>query len=511
MSTEHQRYSIENQLDTISLYAASHGIEIVRTYVDTAKSGLSLAGRPQFARLLADAQSGVADFQAILVYDVSRWGRFQDTDESAHHEFLCKQAGVPVHYCAEKFENDGFAGNILKVLKRASAAEYVRELSVKTFTGQCRTIHNGFHAAGKPGYGLRRMLVDEHGNPKFVLGPGQQKNIHSERIKLVHGPEHEVAVLRRIFRMFALEHQSKEGIANALNAERVPIEPRGIWTRARVHNILTNENYIGNLIFNRKTQRLGTKSRPNPPETWVRNERVFTAIIDRTLFESAQTIIRQRRKKSDAEMLAALDKLHKTHGRLTTTLMEEIGAIPHRQTYRHRFGSLAHAFELIGHPVPFSEFSLRADEEFHRLYLRLPYEIVAQMKDIGTAVESGAHRALFRINEQFILRIVVVPATYRRSGELRWRVMLRTRLKSDATLAVRLREGNGAVLDYFVWRNANDTQVTGYLGGKHSSRVQLSSLEQFFMFCKLNGSHALRISEMDKFLSASDDRQDTLR
>ena len=38
---------------------------------------------------------------AILVYYVSRWGSFQDTDESAHYEFACKSAGVPVHYCAE--------------------------------------------------------------------------------------------------------------------------------------------------------------------------------------------------------------------------------------------------------------------------------------------------------------------------------------------------------------------------------------------------------------------------
>ena len=51
--------------------------------------------------------SGRADFTAILVYDVSRWERFQDADESAYYEFLCKEAGITVHYCAEQFENDG--------------------------------------------------------------------------------------------------------------------------------------------------------------------------------------------------------------------------------------------------------------------------------------------------------------------------------------------------------------------------------------------------------------------
>ena len=58
-------------------------------------------------RLIEDVRSGYADFDHVLVYDVSRWGRFQDVDESAHYEFICKEAGVKVVYCAEQFENDG--------------------------------------------------------------------------------------------------------------------------------------------------------------------------------------------------------------------------------------------------------------------------------------------------------------------------------------------------------------------------------------------------------------------
>jgi hypothetical protein len=32
---------------------------------------------------------------------------FKMLDESAHYEFVCKQAGIKVAYCAEDFENDG--------------------------------------------------------------------------------------------------------------------------------------------------------------------------------------------------------------------------------------------------------------------------------------------------------------------------------------------------------------------------------------------------------------------
>jgi predicted site-specific integrase-resolvase len=45
MSTEHQKYSTENQSEAIREYAARRGIEIVRTYADEGKSGLSLDGR----------------------------------------------------------------------------------------------------------------------------------------------------------------------------------------------------------------------------------------------------------------------------------------------------------------------------------------------------------------------------------------------------------------------------------------------------------------------------------
>ncbi len=58
----------------------------------------------------------------MLVYDVSRWGRFQDCDESAFYEYLCRRAGIRVEYCMEEFRNDGTPiSAVLKVLKRVMA------------------------------------------------------------------------------------------------------------------------------------------------------------------------------------------------------------------------------------------------------------------------------------------------------------------------------------------------------------------------------------------------------
>jgi DNA invertase Pin-like site-specific DNA recombinase len=107
MSTEHQQYSPENQLDVIRQYAASHAMEIVNEYSDHGRSGLNIAGREGLSKLMSDVESKRTDFSALLVYDISRWGRFQDVDESAYYEYVLKRAGIHVHYCAEQFENDG--------------------------------------------------------------------------------------------------------------------------------------------------------------------------------------------------------------------------------------------------------------------------------------------------------------------------------------------------------------------------------------------------------------------
>ena len=189
MSTEHQQYSIANQSAAIQEYASAHSIEIVRTYVDRGKSGLRLAGRTGLKDLLDAVKCGAANFSVLLVYDVSRWGRFQDVDESAYHEYGLKRAGISVIYCAEPFRDNGSPTDaLLKTLKRTMAAEYSRELSVKVSAGQRRIAQSGYRLGGLAGFGFRRMIVDPAGSRRVVLADGERKGVKTDRITLVHGP-----------------------------------------------------------------------------------------------------------------------------------------------------------------------------------------------------------------------------------------------------------------------------------------------------------------------------------
>src|SRR6266496_1265499 len=147
VSTERQEYSLVCQSARIAEYAQANGFSVGQTYRDEAKSGLEIGRRSGLSQLLQDVVGGKQCYKAVLVYDVSRWGRFQDPDEAAHYEFLCKAAGVQVHYCAELFSNNGdVSSTILKTLKRVMAGEYSRELSKKVSDGLIRLVKRGFRS-----------------------------------------------------------------------------------------------------------------------------------------------------------------------------------------------------------------------------------------------------------------------------------------------------------------------------------------------------------------------------
>src|ERR1041384_7056692 len=220
MSTEHQQYSTSNQMDVIREYAKRREMEIITEYSDEGKSGLNIQGRDSLGQMIRDVQNGVGKFSCILVYDVIRWGRFQDADESAFYEYTCRQAGVSVHYCAEQFENDGSpVSTIVKGVKRAMAGEYSRELSSKVFQGACRLIQLGYKQGGTAGFGLRRMLIDQNAQHKAVLKMGEQKSLQTDRVVLVRGPEDEVKIVRWIFHAFIGEGKAESEIAASLNAQ----------------------------------------------------------------------------------------------------------------------------------------------------------------------------------------------------------------------------------------------------------------------------------------------------
>lgn len=350
MSTEHQRYSLENQAAAIRDFAAAQGYRIIGTYADPGRSGLTLEGRPALKRLLADALRPDCGFSAVLVLDVSRWGRFQDPDQSAHYEFLCRAAGAPVVYCDEAFENDGsLTATVIKHLKRVMAAEYSRELSERVHRAQIQQARLGFKQGGARAYGVRRVLVGPDGQMRRELRDGERKALHDERVMLVRGPPEEVQTVRRIFRLYTREGWSLPAIARRLNAEGVPASLGARWSYWRVRSVLSSELALGAYVFNRSSQRMRSQSRSNPPERWVR-VRVMDPIVSAATFQAAQRRLANATRFSlpEGRMLDALKRLLREEGHLSDRLIDSCAYAPHSATYRKRFGSLRRAYALAG-------------------------------------------------------------------------------------------------------------------------------------------------------------------
>src|SRR6202167_503742 len=350
MSTERQQYSLQNQSIAVQCYSDAQGFEIVQTYSDAAKSGLVLANRLGLRQLLQDVVSGKCTYKAILFYDTSRWGRFQDADEAAHYEFLCKSAGVPVHYCAEVFANDGSLPNmLLKALKRSMAGEDSRELGVKVLDGLKRLAALGFKQGGCAGYGLQRMLLSPDGQPKRILSFGERKSITTERVILVPGLTDEVEIVREIYRMFIEEKRTPHGIAGELNRRCVPC--RGsCWNHYRVQQILSHPKYVGCNVYGKTSKKLGMPCSRVPEAEWVRTPRAFAPVVSEEVYLEAQRLLANRTIcKSDEDVLDALRQLLAKHGRLSWQLIKKSPESPALSTYQKRFGGLRRAYDLIGY------------------------------------------------------------------------------------------------------------------------------------------------------------------
>ena len=452
MSTEHQQYSTENQGDKIREYAARRNIEIVRTYADEGKSGLRIDGRQALQQLITDVQSGKADFQIILVYDVSRWGRFQDADESAYYEYICRRAGIQVAYCAEQFENDGSpVSTIVKGVKRAMAGEYSRELSAKVFAGQCRLIELGFRQGGPAGYGLRRVLIDQSGAVKGQLSRGEHKSLQTDRVILQPGPDEEVAIVNQIYRWFVEDGLFESEIAARLNTRAVLTDLGRAWTRATVREVLSNEKYIGNNVYNRRSFKLKKVRVVNQREMWIKKDGAFEGIVSPGLFYTAQGILRERAHRfSNEELVDKLRRLFQQHGYLSGLIIDEAEGMPSAGAYAHRFGSLIRAYQAVGF-TPDRNYQYLEINQFLR---RLHPEIVGQTEriiaEVGGAVMRDPATDLLTVNREFTVSLVLSRCQSLDNDRRRWKVRFDTSLTPDLTVAVRLDETNQAPLDYYL-------------------------------------------------------------
>lgn len=132
-----------------------------------------------------------------------------------------------------------------------------------------------------------------------------------DRSRLVLSSAERVELVRRIFALSAVDRMGYRAIANVLNVERIP-SPRnadwahiysGAWTASTIRSILTNPMYVGDLVWNRRTdarffkiangraserrEAYGQRLVPNPEEDWIHVQETHPGIVSRRTFDAA--------------------------------------------------------------------------------------------------------------------------------------------------------------------------------------------------------------------------------
>ncbi|EPZ5359839.1 recombinase family protein [Cronobacter sakazakii] len=453
MSTDHQQYSLHNQSDYIKDYAEKNNMEIAYTYDDAGKSGVSIIGRHSLQQLLSDVEQKKIDIQAVLFYDVSRFGRFQNSDEAAYYSFLFERNGVDLIYCSEPIPTKDFPleSSVILNIKRSSAAYHSRNLSEKVFIGQVNLIKLGYHQGGMAGYGLRRLLVDENGIAKEILGFRKRKSIQTDRVILIPGPKNEIKIVNSIYDLFIDDNMPEFIIAERLNEQNIPAENGTLWTRAKIHQILTNEKYIGNNIYNKTSSKLKSRLVKNPKNEWVRCDKAYKPIISKKKYNKAQEIIQLRSVHlTNEELLEKLKQKLEFNGKLSGFIIDEDDTGPSSSVYRTRFGGLLRAYTLIGYKPEHDYSYIQINEALRSFYSGIIEDFKGEILKSNCYIDEYKYSPMLYINDELLISVLITKCTPMKSGKLRWKVRFDNSQKADITIVIRMDSQNISPLDFYI-------------------------------------------------------------
>lgn len=289
-----QENSVPIQREQVQKFATKYAIEVIHEEADEGVSGLT-ANRPGFRRLFKDwvENLNAPAYDYILVFDVSRWGRFQNPNEAAHYEFICELRKKKVIYIVrgsvpKEKEDEQEMGNVLLTLvDRVSSAKFSRDLGQKVWYGCMRLSKEGYSTGGIACYGMARLLLDENKKPIGILKKGQHKMISNQRVRFTPLNDETTKTVKEIFNLFD-KGRSPERIAQLLNERGIKAPNGGEWKRSKIIHILSNQVYVGTRIYNKTSSKLKTPKVDNPKSEWVITSKAFEAVIEPEQFWRVQ-------------------------------------------------------------------------------------------------------------------------------------------------------------------------------------------------------------------------------
>jgi DNA invertase Pin-like site-specific DNA recombinase len=282
--------SIETQKRFLKRYASEQNFSNTRYYVDDGYSGTNFE-RPAFQQLLKDIDDQMIG--NIIVKDLSRLGRnYLTTGLYIEHYFPINN----VRFVAVNDQVDSNQQqNDLMPFRNIMNEWYARDISQKIRTAYKTKAINGEFTGPTAPYG-------------YTKDPNKKNHLIVD--------QKEAEVVRQIFEMYSNGYtiyfypkhlKSKQvltprartnvetGKYNLPLTQKYPYD----WSYKSIQSILSNEEYIGNLVCN-KHSTISFKSKAlklNPKEQWIISKNTHQAIIDSDLFEKTRVVMQSRYRK----------------------------------------------------------------------------------------------------------------------------------------------------------------------------------------------------------------------
>ena len=295
------------------------------------------------------------------------------------------------------------------------------------------------------------MLRDVNGERKGVLNRGEQKSIQTDRVILVPGPKDEIEIVRWIYRSFVTDLKVESEIAGTLNQRGVRTDLGRSWTRGTIHQILTNEKYIGNNLYNRISFKLKKKRVANPPEMWIRSARAFDPLVPTDMFAQAQAMIQERsRRLTNDELLAQLRKLLEREGQLSGLLIDETDGMASSSVYRGRFNGLIRAYQLIGYTPDRDYQFIETNRQLRLMHPKVVADVIESIRSRGGVVSCDPNTNVLTVNGEFTASLVIARCRQTEAGTFRRLIHFEAGLNPDITVAVRMDANNSEPLDYYL-------------------------------------------------------------
>ena len=280
VSTEEQaqrELSIPSQIDICRKFAVQNGYEVVDVFIDAGKSGTT-SERESFQELISQAKKKPPPFNAILVYNYSRFSR-NEMDSIVYEELLDRQ-NIKLISITQPLPEDNAIRGLVRGIFRVIDNWYALNASQEARRGQITLIRQGYYCGGSVPYGY--MLE--------VLNNGRKK--------LMPNPE-TAPIVQHIFEMVAARYSYNEIIAYLTQENIKP--PRGrFWRKNTLSNIIHSPIYKGDFVYGRRSKK---HKRRNSKEDWIVIENTHEAIVSKDLWELAQ---RTRKKPEHIQRSNAL-------------------------------------------------------------------------------------------------------------------------------------------------------------------------------------------------------------